>query len=185
MPDYFPLNFLQSKIVDKLAADSWFNRIPVIAEDIGDIVTAVDISVGKLGSCVVVETPVANCNIPNVPSIIFDEVLIVVTVWENVIINRDPNSAEASQKPALHTAQIVAALLHHWVPELEDGSKEAIVTIRSPSITLAENPDLLGYHVYFDFGGGLTYTPSSGLRTGSNQTLLTGLGLGLKIGSMQ
>lgn len=175
----FPLNEIQQKIVAKLASDAWFGKVPILSENIGDVASLVEMAIGKVGSCVVVEMPVANCLHPNVPPIFFEELLVVVTVWEQVLLNRGRNG---SQRPALKTAQIIAFLLHHFTPLLDDGSTANTLIIRSPSIVRADDPDFLGYHVFFQTAAGFSYTPGDVLASGNNDTLLTGMGVNIEIG---
>jgi len=172
MADMLPLRTLQQAITDKLKGDPWFNGIPVITEKLGDIATLVDISVGKLGSCVVVETPSANVLRANVPPINFDSVPIAITVWENVILN---HSSTGTGKYALDTAQIVAFLIHQFIP-LIDGQSWNIITAVTPTIVKSEDPDLNGYHVFFTTSVGFTYAPTGALSTETNEQLLTEAG---------
>lgn len=171
-----PLGILQTGILNRLDPDRWFDRIPVITEQLGDIANAVELSVGKLGTCVVVETPVANLNYTDLPGVYLDDVPIVVTVWENVIINQ---SNTGSQKHALDTALIVLALLHQYlVPELADANGNMPLVIARPQQTIVKSPDpeLLGYHVNLRTNLGFRYTPEASVATESNADLLTEAG---------
>lgn len=166
-----PLLLIQQLIADRLDGDAWFDLIPVISENLGDVATIVEIAVAKIGCCVVVETPTANCSHPNVPSIDFDEIPIVVTVWENVLLNRDTNNASASQKYALDTAQVIVALIHHYQPE---GWNTFIAV--TPTITKADDPDLNGYHCRFRISAGLRYQPQASITTEDSRDILTEAG---------
>lgn len=169
--DSLPLLQIQQLIADKLDADVWFDQIPVITENLGDVASIVDIAVSKLGSCVVVETPTANCSHPNAPAIEFDEVPIVVTVWENVLLNRDANNESASNLKALDTAQVICALLHHFQPE---GWNTLICVV--PTIEKADDPQLVGYHCRFRISCGLRYTPQPSITDESSREILTEAG---------
>lgn len=173
MPDdnSLPLLQLQQIVADRLDADMWFDLIPVITENLGDVAKIVEIAVAKLGSCVVVETPTANCSHPNVPAIEFDEIPIVVTVWENVLLNRDTNNDSASQKAAIDTAQVICALIHHYQPS---GWNTFICV--TPTIEKADDPDLVGYHCRFRIAAGLRYTPQPSITDESSRDILTEAG---------
>lgn len=168
MSSGLPLLDLQQLCADHLDEDRWFDQIPVITENLGDVATLVNIAVGKLGSCCVVETPLANATKPNIPSIWFDEIPIIVTVWESVILNR---SDTGSNKKALDTAQIIASLLHQFVP-----TGFATVVCRTPTIIRADDPELLGYHVMFTTEIGFKYQPEPSLSNETSIDLLTEAG---------
>lgn len=170
--DRLPLLELQELIATRLDNDQWFDRIPVITENLGDVATIVDIAVSKLGSCVVVETPTANCSHPNVPAVEFDEVPIVVTVWENVILNRDADNTAASNKKALETAQVICALLHHFEP----GTGWNTIITTTPTIEKADDPDLVGYHCRFRTACGFRYVAQPSITDESSRDLLTEAG---------
>lgn len=173
MPDdRLPLLELQELIATKLDNDQWFDQIPVITENLGDVATIVEIAVSKLGSCVVVETPTANLSHPNTPAVQFDEVPLVVTVWENVLLNRDTNNADASNQKALETAQVIVALLHHFEP----GTGWNTIIATTPTIEKADDPELVGYHVRFRTACGFRYTPQPSITDESSRDILTEAG---------
>lgn len=173
--DSLPLRLVQQLIQDRLDGDAWFDLIPVITENLGDIASIVDIAVAKLGSVVVVETPTASINHPNAPAADLDEIPVVVTVWENVPLNRDANNAAASQKRAVDTAQVIVALLHGYQAE---GWNSFFAT--SPTIERADDPLLVGYHVRFRISCGLRYTPAASLSTNSSESILTNAGIAIE-----
>lgn len=168
------LRELQQAVCDYLDSDAWFDLIPVIREEMGDLSNLIDISLGKLGCCVVVETPVANCESPNVPSMFFNDIPIVVTVWENVLLNR---TASGSQKYALDTAQIIAALLQHW-----NWTEGVGIFVKIPTI-LKAGDDPLGYHVFFSTEGGFHYDHVQTLSSETSADLLTEAGAVINTGS--
>lgn len=165
-----PLLQIQDLIKERLDEDSWFDLIPVISEQLGDVTTLVDIAVAQLGSCVVVETPTASVNHANTPAVDFDEIPVVVTVWEQVLINQ-ADSATASQKHALDTAQVIVALIHGYQPE---GWNSFYAT--APTIEKSDDPDLVGYHCRFRISAGLRYVPTASLSTNTSESLLTNAG---------
>jgi hypothetical protein len=109
------LRQLQAELEAYLHLDAWFIRIPIITEDLGDVVNIADQAVAKLNTCVVVETSEFDDTEPNVPPV-RGEVGISISVWENVSINRNP---EAPQVHASDTAQVILALVKRFTGSAE------------------------------------------------------------------
>lgn len=171
-----PLLQVQQLVADRLDGDAWFDLIPVVTENLGDIAKILEIAIGKLGCVVVVETVLGNTNHPNVPSLDLDEIPVTITVWENVLINRDANNPGASRKNALDTAQVIAALIHHYQPEGWNSFH-----LVSPTITRSDDPELVGYHVHARISCGYRYQATASLSTNSSETILTNAGVEIAI----
>lgn len=137
------LTSLQQECADRLAADPFFQFIPVLTENIDDIANERDralsanlVTGGKTGTCVTIVTPEANANFENVQGPLFDEVNIVAQIEENVIVNRDPDGTGTG----LRAAQIVVAVcrsFHQFFPLSANGPLVAI----KPTVQLAKGTD--------------------------------------------
>jgi hypothetical protein len=154
-PAVYALEILQSLMVDTLAVDPLFNgsqsangaAVPILTEAIGDLVYQVGISMGKLGLCLVVRTPLFRFTNNLAPSL-DGWALLSVDVFEDVTLN---NGSTGTQIPALSAAQRVLALMHHRpltgsVPDENNPSK--FIGTDSP-LTLANDGPPLNYTVLF------------------------------------
>lgn len=101
---------LQAEIEAYLRLDAWFLRVPIITEDLGDVVNIADQAVAKLNTCVVIETSEFDDTEGNVRAT-RGTVGISVSVWENVSINRN---SEAATIHASDTAQVLLCLMKHF-----------------------------------------------------------------------
>lgn len=98
---------LQTEAKAALDAAVFFSAapaIPVYYEQLHDIVSQIEISIGKIGACVVILTPAAPATAHG-PYPCFSRVQVVARVFEDVIINR---GASGSQQPASLIAEAVA-----------------------------------------------------------------------------
>jgi len=141
---------IQEEIAAQLEADPHFADIPIITENRGDIPTMIEEASGKVGTCVVVETPSANCRNGNVPNPYLDEIVIVITIWEHVELNR---RTSGTQKKFLDTAQIAAALLLQFVP-----TGCAPLAPLAPLFSNVLDPIFAGCQLRYRTGGGYRYT---------------------------
>jgi hypothetical protein len=115
------LRQLRQQVVDRLQADSYFEDMPVLVEDKGDLdneiaraLGALTETGGKVGCCVVVMSPRADVKNPNVSKPVLDPIVITIHVEEAVLINQ---STQGTQKHCSDVAERVAALLHWWTPD--------------------------------------------------------------------
>jgi hypothetical protein len=153
-PATYALESLQALMVDTLAADDMFvgnqsangQPVPILTEQIGDLVTQVGISIGKLGLCLVVRTPLFNftrCLAPGLDG----WALISVDVFEDVTLNQ---STSGTRIGALTAAQRILVLMHHFPigdPDTENNPSKFIGT--DTPLTLANDGPPLNYTVLF------------------------------------
>lgn len=112
--------------------------IPVLTENRGDIVAAIERTVAGLGIYAILLTPTARVSKPDIPGPFFDELRVVVRVTERVITNR---SAAGTGQPAALVAEAAAAALHQWRPP------GAGAVLRCAELTLVDHESLLTYDV--------------------------------------
>ena len=86
-PENFFLD-LQQAAVDILDADAYFDGIPILSEQLGDLDNAIEIVIGKLGLCVIIESPFATVNSADTAATYFSDIPILVTIWEDTVLNR-------------------------------------------------------------------------------------------------
>jgi len=183
-PDNFFLE-IQQGVIDLLDADAAFDGVPLLTEALGDLDNAIEIVMNKLGVCVVVESPFASITSPNTPPVQFQDVPIVVTIWEDTFLNRA--STEVNQRHFMELSLIALYLLLHSTPRDADG--EAVATVLyadNPTIVDLRNtidkerfPNIQGAQLRLKCTTGLTYTPQAGLLDGNNQQLLNSMGIKL------
>lgn len=189
MPAIDPENFfldIQQAAADILDGDAYFNGIPILTEQLGDLDNAIEIVMSKIGLCIVIEAPFADVNYPNVGAVNFDDIPILVTVWEDTTITRpDPAS-----KHFIGTSLVALWLLTHGVPR-KDGEQIAnIFAPDSPTMVDLRNtidrekfPNIQGCQLRFKCSGGYTYTPQpagEGILSENNNSLLSELGIPLQ-----
>lgn len=155
MPETSILEALQQQMADVLTADPYFDSIPVIPENVGDIENEIERGLGKLGIVVVIVAPTASTGqTREVPGPYYDEINLVCAVTENVLLNRSVNG---TNKHNLAVAEHVAAILHRFKPDMVS---EAIYC-DTPTIVLVPTPreerGLQMRHVRFKTNGGTKY----------------------------
>ena len=81
---------IQQEIAAAIAAVPFFSNIPVIAEVLGDLPNQYQIAMdtanasgGKVGAIVIVHTPLANVNFPDMRGPYFDQINVVIEVGFN------------------------------------------------------------------------------------------------------
>jgi hypothetical protein len=154
-PATYALKSLQMLMVDTLTADPMFNGsqsangqpVPILTERIGDLVTQIGISIGKLGLCLVVRTPLFKFTNNLAPSL-DGWALLSVDVFEDVTINQGSTGTQIDAESA---AERLLALMHHYpltgsVPSENNPSK--FIGTDSP-LTLANEGPPLQYSVLF------------------------------------
>ena len=161
------LHNLQLAILGVLASDPWMTlkKIETLAEDRGDVYTALKTAVSKIGLCVVVNTPGINCDQPDgfIPVGISN---VVITCFESPLFTR----GKANRTTALNAAERVACLLTGRV-ELIGGHGEefgvpSFVKIESGATGGNATEALIFYNVHFRVraalsGGMAEYPPES------------------------
>lgn len=141
---------LMEEVADTLRAESYFNDITVITEDVKDIEKEITVALGKIGICCVIITPKAGGVKHGVKPVYFGAVDFVVSVFELTAVNR---YGTGSKKKALDVAEMVVATLHAHRPE---GIAESI-HVQEPAIQLVADRKLLIYDTRFGTMGGLNY----------------------------
>lgn len=111
------LTILRDDLAARLNADEWFSTINVLTERKSDLLSAIEKSIGpmkakggKSGTCVVVMSPVATDDLPDVGAAILSPVL-SFRILENPLIN---NSGVGTKKEALSTAKRIVMLMKHF-----------------------------------------------------------------------
>jgi hypothetical protein len=183
-PDLF-FQEIQEAVARVLTADAWFDTVPVLTERLGDLDSIIEIAMGKLGICVVIETPFATCNKPNIPSIQFDDIPVTLTIWEDVVLNG--NSPNVNRRGFIGTALVALWLLHQNIPRNPEGIQLTnVLYCASPTmvdlrglIDREKYPNVQGVQLNFKCSAGFNYTPQATLLDGNNQALLDGMGIKL------
>jgi hypothetical protein len=153
-PATYALEALQSLMVSVLAADPMFNgsqsandlAVPILTEQKGDLVTEIGVSVGKMGICIVVLTPIFEFTNYLAPSL-DGWAILSASVFEDVALNQ---GSTGTRIHAVSAAQRILALLHHYPigdPETENNPSKFIGTQRALQL-IGEGPPLQ-YSVLF------------------------------------
>ncbi|MBI4024847.1 MAG: hypothetical protein HY360_07675 [Verrucomicrobia bacterium] len=137
------LTELQDAIAATLAARPEFAGVQIFTEKIGDIASEIEIAVGKIGICIVILTPSAGVQYPNVPGPLLDPVRIVVAIFEDVIINRSPTG---TNKPAADVATDVLRTLQLTTPA---GANPIVPDGADALKLIPDSGGLLVYHANF------------------------------------
>jgi hypothetical protein len=103
-----PLNDIQVQISRALLNDPFFSNIPVITELKGDILNTIEIKLGKIGLCVIVETVTGKPETLGVGAYSLD-LKVAITVTENVVVNQ---SASGTKKSASQVVAMILCLLN-------------------------------------------------------------------------
>lgn len=114
------LTDFQADLTHRLAADEFFQDIPVLDERKGDLVPTIEQALGtltavggKMGLCVVVLSPVGTDEMPDLPNGPL-ELSIAILVLENVLVNN--TAGLGTGKAALTVARRVHRVLKHYTP---------------------------------------------------------------------
>lgn len=145
------LSSLQTLIKNTLEADSTFDTITVLTEDMADLEQKIIQSLGtannkggKTGAVVIILQPEADIVGENTvgPEC---KVRVRVQVLEDLLSNRDENLG--TTLPAFEIAEIIARLLHATVPAGEHpGRKLRVLSLRPISIP-DQLPNTIGHEV--------------------------------------
>lgn len=147
---------IQAAVVAQIEAQPFFAGggddgapVPVLAQDKGDIVNAIETAIAQIGACVVVAIGDAPVQYPDIPGARKEGMSIVVMAFEVPAINR----AGGSTKTALEIAEAAEAALH-----LVTLPVDGVSVLRSKGIFAnADAPDSgISYSVQIelDAGGG-------------------------------
>lgn len=140
------LKNFQSMTVDRLISFPFFasNSIEVFPEHIKDIGYKIDQALKSLKRCVVVMTPTASVQYVNLPKVYFDDISILIRVFETPTLNE-------AGPGALDIAENVLIALHQWLPE---NVTEHVFPAR-PTIVLGNDPNRYTYDLRFTTKGGI------------------------------
>jgi hypothetical protein len=158
-PAVYVLEQLQSIMVARLAADDMFSgnqsangaAIPIITQDIGDVVTELQVKIGQLGLCLVVLPALfefTNEWVSSAGQVSLDGLgLITVNIYEDVVLNQGSTGTAIH---AISAAQRVLALMHGWPTGLTDNANDPshFMGVKRP-IELADVGPPLQYAVLF------------------------------------
>lgn len=108
MPDF---KSIQDSVEAMLKGTAGLSDLPILSEERRDLVNQIEISLNKLGLCIVIQEVDAKVTRPNLPGPVFDSYTFSVMVNENVLINRSKSDRTAKQ-----VAKQVAEALHHKIP---------------------------------------------------------------------
>lgn len=153
-PAIYALDQLQAIMVNALATDDMFNGdqsangqpVPIITEEKGDILTELDIAIGKTGLCLVVLSPLFEFINEWAPSL--DGLgTLSVGVYENVVLNQGSTGTKIR---ALSAAQRILALMHFFPTGLPDNPNNPshFMGLKQPLQLTNEGPPL-SYSVSF------------------------------------
>jgi hypothetical protein len=168
-PEVYILEQLQGIVVGILAADDMFvgnqsangQPVPIITEMVGDLITEIDIKVGQLGLCLVVDTPLfefTNEWVSQQGAMSLDGLgTVTVSVHENVTLNQATGGTKIR---AIAAAQRVLRLLHGKLTGLPDNpaNPSHFMGMKRPLQKTNEGPPLT-YSVLFQAHLSL-YTPT-------------------------
>jgi len=117
------LQYLQARVVQTLAEHAFFRpsggvQIPVLHEDLGDLITLQNNALKSAGACVTIG--IGRCQIPepNIPGPRFGVVDILLLISENPVANRLQGG---SRQPGIVIAQAALGILHH-IAEIVPGA---------------------------------------------------------------
>jgi hypothetical protein len=152
------LTSIQTAIKAKLETLEYFTGVKVFTEQLADVEQALQIELEEAsGLAVIVLTPGADVNHPNLPGPYFDNVRVVVQVVEHVTLNQ---GAGGTRKAAADVAETVSAHLKGfgW-GSATDGDGNPVTAHLEPMTehlrALAGNDGLVRYNVAFRTHGGL------------------------------
>lgn len=113
-----PIDAVKQEIAALIRANSFFDNIDVLTDEKGDIDTTILIALQKVGVGIVIEVDRGSVISPNVGSSDV-ELTCVISIVENVLINRDPENVSASGKRATDLVCELMAMfnpMHKAVP---------------------------------------------------------------------
>lgn len=154
------LTDLQEETASVLASHEFFTPagseppIPVLTEKIRDLENEIQRKLSTLGVSVIIVTPTATVEYPNIPGPEFSSVSIVARVVESPLLN-------TTGQPAAYVAEIVARLLHNYRPTVQGSTRSPLSCL---GISLGNDPKNLSYDVIFTTSVHLSPDASSIVR---------------------
>lgn len=182
-PENFFLD-LQQAAADILDADAYFDGVPILTEQLGDLDNAITTVMAKMGLCVIIESPFASVRSADTAATFFDDIPILVTVWEDTILNRF--NADINIKHHTGAALIALWLLTHSRP-MKDGEQIGnVFTAEEPTMVNLANtvdrerfPNVQGTQLRLRCSAGFVYEPQQTLLSENNTALLSEMGVKL------
>ena len=173
------LESLQQECADRLTALPYFAAVPVLVEHQRDYASEFQRALGPLNSangrsgvCVVLLTPTADANWPEVGGPFFDEIPITARVREHPPVNQDPRLGTGLS--ALAIAENIAQAWTQFWPIAAAGP----LVPRRPTLVRGPRDEFVNYEVQFKTMGGVGITlpqcatPTNG-TSGGKVTLAT------------
>lgn len=178
---------IQQAVVNILDPEAVFDNVPLLPETLGDLQSVVETVMAKMGVCVTIETPFASIVHADLPPVYFENIPVVVTIWEDTTLNRP--TGDVNQVHFMEMALSALYLLTHSTPKNAEGVQIAtqftadnptLVDCRKNGRIDAETfPNLQGVQINLVTTCGFTYTPQATILDGNNQALLDGMGIKL------
>jgi len=119
----FDFKALADQVRDALLADPFFSVVPaisgaslIISADPHDIVTEINEALNNIGLGIVVQLPVAHVNHPNEAGPVFDDVTVVISIFENSTVNRSVTTNGGNNPTAYAAAMEICGIIHHFAP---------------------------------------------------------------------
>jgi len=130
----------QDQIVEMLKKSEAVAAVEnIIAEDRQDLLNKITSDLNKLGLCIVVQTIDEKVSHPNKPGPVYDDVILSVVVYENVLINRSKTDTTCRQ-----IAKAISSALHQQ--RLDGGTGRMLL---SKGIFYQQDSKVLTYAVDF------------------------------------
>ncbi len=107
-----PIDFTKAEICAHIKAQSYFDNLAVLTDEKGDLDTTIAMALQKLGLGIAIEVSKGKVRFPAVGSSAVD-MACVITIQENVLINRDEANKDATGKRA---ADVVCELVAIFNP---------------------------------------------------------------------
>lgn len=117
---------IQQEVADQIAANGNLLNVPVLVESLGDLASQVERALGplggqggKVGAIIVVNTPTADANWPEVGGPFFDSIPVEILVGVNPATNNDADIGTGLS--ALSICEEVCFALHQFFPVSSNG----------------------------------------------------------------
>jgi hypothetical protein len=143
------LTSVQTEVNGILIADRRLAHVKILSEQLKDIRSEIQTTLGKLGLCAIISTPDAEFRYTNAPGPQMDPLKVSVDVVEFVLKNRSP---QGTNQPASDTAERIAWTLHYPNHAHERHDVFPLTALR---IRTVPDKNFLVYRVEFETSGAL------------------------------
>lgn len=141
-----PLKRLQDEIVDRLKGHDDLGAVDIYPETVGDLNSQLEISLGKLGIVLVVQTAAAGISNVTLSKPVFDSNTFTVEVWEDVTLNRSLAALDAA-------IAVVERLYQYRIRSVDSFKNKLILPAVAPNtMRAAVDGENNGYYVNFTIG---------------------------------